>query len=110
MIKVDEDSKVYRERTSKSMMEEWQSKPMHGHFLRQTKDLSSDDTWQWLQRWELKKEREGMIMAAQDQSLITRYIQRAIGRSKNSPKCKKCNHKDETINHIANECPPLAQN
>ena len=27
-----------------------------------------------------------------------------------SPKCRKCNQKDETINHIANECPGLAQN
>ena len=44
LIKEDEDSKAYRERTPKSKMEEWQSKPMHGQFLRQTKDLSSNDT------------------------------------------------------------------
>ena len=50
-------------------MNEWQNKPMHGQFLRQTKDLSSNDTWQWLQRGELKKETEGIIMAAQDQAL-----------------------------------------
>ena len=55
LIKEDEDLKVYRERTSKPRMEEWQSKPMHGQFLRQTKDLSTNDTWQWLQRGELKK-------------------------------------------------------
>ena len=30
LIKEDEDPKVYREKTSKSRMEEWQSKPMHG--------------------------------------------------------------------------------
>ena len=47
-------------------MEDWHNKPMHGQFLRQTKDLSSNDTWQWLQRGELKKETEGMIMAAQE--------------------------------------------
>ena len=47
LIKEDEDQKVYRERASKSRMEEWQSKLMHGQFLiRQTKDLSSNDTWQ----------------------------------------------------------------
>ena len=27
-----------------------------------------------------------------------------------SPKCRKRNQKDETINHIASECPALAQN
>ena len=57
LIKEDEDSKAYRERTPKSRMEEWQSKPMHGQFLRQTKDLSSNDTWQWLQSWELKRQK-----------------------------------------------------
>ena len=43
-IKEDEDPKIYREKKSKSKREEWQSKPMHGQFLRQTKDLSSNDT------------------------------------------------------------------
>ena len=52
------------------------------------------------------QETEGMIMAAQDQVLRTRYI-----RGTNiSPICKKCNHKDETINHIASERPALVQN
>ena len=87
-----------------------QNKPMHGQFLRQTKDLPSNDTWQWLQRGELRKETEGMIMAVQDQALRTRYIQRAIDRTNISPKCRKRNQKDETINRIASECPALAQN
>ena len=105
-----EDPHVYKERTSKPRMEGWQNKPTHGQFLRQTNDLSRDDTWQWLQGWELKKETDGMIMAAQDQSLRTRYIQRATDGPNNSPKCKKCNHNDQTINHIASECPTLAHN
>ena len=110
LIKEDEGPQVYKERTSKSRIDEWQNKPMHGQFLRQTKDLSSNDTWQWLQRGELKKETQGVIMAAQDQALRTRYIQRAIDGTNISPKCRKGNQKDETINHIASECPALAQN
>ena len=69
-------------------MEERQSKPMHSQFLRQTRDLSSNDTWQWLERGEFKKETEGMIMAAQDQALTTRYIQRAVGGTNISFKCR----------------------
>ena len=110
LIKEDEDLKVYKEKTSKFQMEEWKSKPMQGQFLRQTKELSSNDTWQWLQRGELKKETEGIIMAAQDQSLRTRYIQRAIDGTSISPKCRQCNQKCKSINHIACECPALAQN
>ena len=45
LIKEDEYPQVYRKRTSKSRMDKWQNKPMHGQFLKQTKDLSSKDTW-----------------------------------------------------------------
>ena len=83
---------------------------MHGLFLRQTKDLSSNDIWQWFQRGELKRETEGTIMAAQHQALKTKYIQRVFNGSNISPKCRKCNQKEETLNHIASECPELAQN
>ena len=110
LIKEYEDPQVYSEKTSKSRMED-RNWPCMGLFCqRQTKELSSNDTWQWLQRGELKKETEEMIMAAQDQALRTRYIQRAIDGTNISPKCRKCNQKDETINHIASECPALAQN
>ena len=83
---------------------------MHGQFLRQTKDLSSNDTWQWLQRGELKKETKGMIMAAQVRALRRRCIQRAIAGTSIFPKCRKCYQKEETIDHIASECPALPQN
>ena len=50
------------------------------------------------------RETEGMIMAAQDQVLRTRYI---FGTNI-SPICRIFNKKDETINHITSECPALA--
>ena len=83
---------------------------MDSQFLSQTKDLSSNDTWQWLLRGELKKETEGMIKAAQDQTGRSRDIQRAINVTNISPKCRKYNQKDETINHITSERPELAKN
>ena len=49
-------------------------------------------------------------MAAQDLALRTRYIQRTINGTNISPRCRKCNQKYEIINHIASECPELAQN
>ena len=50
LIKVDEDPEVYKERTTKKRKEEWHRKPMHGQFIRQTEELSSNETYQWLQR------------------------------------------------------------
>ena len=49
-------------------------------------------------------------MAAQEQALRTRYIQKTIDGVNISPKCRKCNVKEETINHIVSECSALAQN
>ena len=59
LIKEDEDPKVYREKTSKSRMKERQSKPMHGQFLRQTKDLPSNDAWQWFREGYSRKKQKG---------------------------------------------------
>ena len=46
----------------------------------------------------------------QDQALRTRYIQRAIDGTNISPKHRKFNQKDKTINHITSEWPTLAEN
>ena len=110
LIKEDEDPETYKDRIRQKRKEDWRRKVMHGQFTRQTEDISSNDSWQWLQRGELKKETEGMLMAAQDQALRTRYVQRTIDGINISAKCRKCNVKDETINHIVSECSALAQN
>ena len=110
LIKEDEDPEEYKNRTKKKRKEDWERKPMHGQFIRQTAELASTESWQWLQRGELKIETEGMILAAQEQALRTRYIQRTIDGADISSKCRKCNNKEETINHIVSECSALAQN
>ena len=110
VVKEDEDPEVYKNQANLKRKERWINKPMHGQLARQTAELSTQESWQWLQRGELKKETEGMIMAAEEQALRTRYIQRAIDGVNISPKCRKCNVKDETINHIVSECSALAQN
>ena len=38
----------------------------------------------------LRKESEGLIMAAQDQSLQTRWVKHYIDRTTDSPKCRMC--------------------
>ena len=67
---------------------------MHGQYQRQTREVASEGSWQWLTRGELKKETEGMLMAAQEQALRTRYIQNKVdGQIAISPMCRKCNKK-----------------
>ena len=110
LIRVDEEPEMYKERVTSQRKEDWENKQMHGQYQRQTREVASEGSWQWLTRGELKKETEGMLMAAQEQALRTRYIQNKIdGQISISPMCRKCNKKVETINHIISECPALAQ-
>ena len=52
-----------------SRVEEVRGKELHGQFFRQADEVASDNTWVWLQQGHLKKETEGLLMAAQSQSL-----------------------------------------
>ena len=68
------------------------------------------DSWLWLKRGYLKKETEGLILAAQDQAIRTNWIKRMIDKVDISPKCRMCGGADETVSHIVSECKQLAQN
>ena len=46
----------------------------------------------------LKKETEELIMAAQDQSLRTRWVKHYRDRT-DSPKCRMCGKMDENVSH-----------
>ena len=48
-------------------LEDWGEKVLHGQYLRQTKEVISDQCWAWLQNGDLKRERESLIVAAQNQ-------------------------------------------
>ena len=82
---------------------------LHGQFVRQTKEVGNQDTWQWLRNGTLKREIESLTFAAQEQAIRTNVIKRKIDKSQEQTKCRMCSRTDETINHILSECPNLAQ-
>ena len=50
--------------------EKYAMKRMHPAFMRRTEEVRDDNSsWLWLQKGYLKKETEGLTLAAQDQSL-----------------------------------------
>src|SRR6185436_20098676 len=78
----------------------WRAKALHGQYLKDTEDnIDKAKTWQWLANGELKKETEGLILAAQEQAFRTR----------DSTKCRLCNTKDETVDHLLSACSKIAQ-
>ena len=90
----------------------WHEKPLHGQFAAQSKHADVDETatHQWLRSSGLKGETEGFILAAQDQSLFTRNYQANILRNGFDPKCRFCEDKVETIDHLVSGCSILTPN
>ena len=69
-------------------LNEWRGKALHGQILRQTEDVRDKLSWDWLRKGDLKKETEGLITAAQDQSLRTNLIKAEIDKQEVSPSCR----------------------
>lgn len=86
----------------------WLDKPLHGRYCLDIQHAAHKDTWQWLSRANLKPATEGLIMAAQNQTLATNHRKHFIQRTRDSPLCRMCNERDETTNHIVSECTFLA--
>ena len=85
-------------------------KKMHGQFLREMPEtVDKFKTWEWTRNGDLKVETEALIFAAQEQALRTNYVKFNIDKSVESPLCRLCDQKGETINHIISECMCLAQ-
>ena len=67
------------------------------------------NTHKWLSNASLFGETEGLLTAAQDQSLNTRNYQRYIIGQQIDSKCRMCADKEETIDHIVSGCEILAK-
>ena len=98
-----------KQRNKEKRKEQWKEKVLHGKFLRDTEEVRDAETWGWMRKGYLKKETEGMIIAAQDQALRTNWIKKNIDKQNISEKCRMCGQRDESVNHIVAESTKLAQ-
>lgn len=87
----------------------WKEKPLHGQYVNRIGDTTTKETWQWLINGSIKKETEGLILAAQDQALPTNHQKVKIQGLKGSAMCRMCGQREETVMHIICECSKLAQ-
>ena len=51
-----EAASVLKRSKKKKRLEDWEDKVLHGQYLRQTKEVRSDQCWVWLQYRDLKSE------------------------------------------------------
>ena len=107
-IKTKSSTQV-RTDTAQEYEKDWKEKTLHGQFVKLT-ESSNQNSWNWIKQGWLKKETEGLLTAAQDQALPTRWRKTFIeGRQTNS-ECRMCGNQQETVMHILSECSKLAQN
>ena len=71
----------------KEIYQAWSEKVMHGQFERQTKEITSEESWMRLQRGTQKRETESLITVAQKQALRTNYWRAKIEKDGTSPLC-----------------------
>lgn len=102
------DMKTYKRQKNDQKKQQWREKPLHGKFLRDIEEVSTERTWEWLKAGHLTKETEGLILAAQEQALRVNSIKRNIDGQDVSPLCRMCRKTNETVQHIVSGCTILA--
>ena len=98
-----------KKRNKEKRKKEWKAKVLHEKFVSDTQEVMDAEIWAWMRKGYLKKETEGMIIAAQDQALRTNWIKKNIDKQNISEKCRMCGQRDESVSHIVAECSKLAQ-
>ena len=63
----------------------------------------------WLQKGNLKRETEFLLIATQTNVMRTNYIKAKINNVQQNKKCRLCGDKDKIINHMISKCSKLAQ-
>ena len=111
VISDDENSKDFQTQLLQQLKENYAQKRMRSAFMRGTEEVrDNNNSWLWMKKGYLKKETEGLIMAAQDQSFQTRWVKHYIDRTSDSTKCRMCGKINENLSHLVSQCNELAQN
>ena len=97
---------MFTERINKK--KKWQNNKRAGKFFEETQKnyIDQKGSFQWLQNGELKYDEERLILAAQDQGLMTNGFKKMCGISTND-QCRFCHKATETTNHILSGCQTL---
>ena len=73
------------------------------------KNKDTINTWRWMRKSDLKGCTEILIRSVQEQSIRTNYIKYNIDKTAESPLCRMCSTRNETISYTVIECGKLAQ-
>ena len=83
---------------------------LKNRFVREMpENADKNKTWQWLSKCDLKIGIEELLCAAQEQAIRTNYVKHHIDKTSESPLCRLCGKKCESVQHLVCGCETLAQ-
>ena len=88
VIVEEESLQDYERRRKDEKVKNWKEKALHGAFVQQISDEAGEKSWRWLRNGFLKKETEGLILAARKLALRTNSIKYSIGKTSETPLCR----------------------
>ena len=100
----------FKKQKAQELKQNWHEKKMHGHFVTEIPEkVDQDRIWQWLSKSDLKIGTESLLCAAQEQAIRTDYVKQHIDKTSESPLCRLCGKKGESVEHLVSGCEKLAQ-
>eukprot|EP00795_Rhopilema_esculentum_P003517 gene3517-biopygen1669 len=99
----------HKNETKRRLEKRWKDKPMYGQFTKNTDGIDWEKSWSWLRNGDLKGCTEALVCSAQEQALRTNYTKHYIDKTSDTPLCRMCGDKGETVSHLVSECAKLAQ-
>ena len=100
----------FKKQKEQGLKQKWNENRMYGQFFREMPEkVDKNKTWQWLSRSDLKISTEALLCAAQEQAIRTNYVKYHIDRTSESPLCRLCGKRSESVQHLVSGCEKLAQ-
>ena len=89
--------------------QKWEEIQLHRRFKWLVINISHEKIWTWLRKWNVKREIESLLIAAQNNAIRTYHIKARIDKMQQNSKCRLWDDRDKTINDIKSECCKLSQ-
>ena len=86
----------------------WQTNKRAGYFYEESQKnyIDMKGSFQWIQNGEMTYDEERILLAAQDQGLMTNAFKKMCGLTQND-RCRFCHTSTETCNHLISGCQTL---